>query len=353
MKNKKHIAKKFFLSLIAIFIVGALSVYGLYHKGSIKKPSFHGQTVLIDAPQEEVVYGQQDQEGTIIYKDKKYKYNDGLVTILFMGIDNKNAIGFVPKKNWGESGQADAIMLAVFDRKTNSSKLINISRDTMTDIQRFSVDGQYLNTVNDHLALGWAAADGAHESAKAMMANVSTLFYGIDIDSYCALNINGITAINDALGGVTLVPLADDLNIKPYYIKKGEEITLKGKKAYAYVQYRDTKTDGSNNLRIARQKQYATALISQLKTTLKQDFTKALSLYEVSSKYICTDIDVDYALFLASLLPKVDFSSADIIALEGENKYGGAHDEFYVDGDKLKQLVIDTFYLPIEEPAKN
>ena len=67
------------------------------------------------------------------------------------------------------------------------------------------------------------------------MAAVRRLFYNVPINSYVALDLDGISYMNDAVGGVGLTPIETFRNFT-----EGETVTLWGKDAESYVRYRDT-----------------------------------------------------------------------------------------------------------------
>ena len=104
------------------------------------------------------------------------------------------------------------------------------------------------------MVLEYAFGDGKEKSCQYMVDAVSKLFYGIPINGYVAFNMETISQLNDAVGGVTVtVPEGENISDK---LKSGETVTLNGDDAVSFVRYRDTSVEGSNNLRIARQKQY-------------------------------------------------------------------------------------------------
>lgn len=58
-----------------------------------------------------------DDPDLVWYKGKAYRYNEELVTILFMGIDQRSEVIERREGISGESGQADTIFLLVMDQK--------------------------------------------------------------------------------------------------------------------------------------------------------------------------------------------------------------------------------------------
>ena len=78
-----------------------------------------------------------EQGKEVTYQGEKYVYNEELVSILFLGVD-KEAFEEGGTVGDGKAGQADALFLLVLDTKTGKSRLIAISRDTMTDVNVYS-----------------------------------------------------------------------------------------------------------------------------------------------------------------------------------------------------------------------
>lgn len=104
--------------------------------------------------------------------------------------------------------------------------MIAISRDTMTEIATYDVKGNYIGDSVNHLGLAYAFGNGKDTSCEYMVHAVSKLFYGIPINGYAAFNMETISKLNDAVGGVTVtVPEGEDLSKK---LKAGTAVTLKG-----------------------------------------------------------------------------------------------------------------------------
>ena len=104
---------------------------------------------------------------------------------------------------------------------------------------------------------------------------MSRILYGVPIDKYFALNLEGIKPINDAVGGVTLTALYDIPNAG---ITKGKEVTLKGDMAEAYVRSRDMDRATAAYERGERQMQYVKAFANQVLGAVKSDFNVVTDL---------------------------------------------------------------------------
>lgn len=286
---------------------------------------------------------EEEDEDLIRYDGKAYRYNEEIITVLFMGIDQRSKEIEEQTEVSGESGQADTIFLLVMDEKARKMKVIGISRDTMTAIKIFDYKGNYLGEAVNHLGLAYAFGDGKESSCQYMTDAVSNLFYGIPIHSYVAVNMEAVARINDAVGGVT-VTVTEDMKESGMKWAKGEKVTLKGKEALNFIRWRDTSVHHSNEQRMARQKQYIMAFMSQAVQAVAQSPTLPVTLYQSMAKEMVTDIGIDQAVYLMTKAFSMSLSEEDIIMLPGETKEGSVYDEFYADDDALYELILDTFY---------
>ena len=97
-----------------------------------------------------------------------------------------------------------------------------------------------------------------------------------------------------------------------------------------------------------RQKTYVNSFISEAKRAISKDPLLTADLYEQITSDMATSIGVNEAVYLASLLPSVHFSLDDIQAVEGTIRQGKRYEEFYVNEDKLTELILDTFYEEVQ-----
>ncbi len=282
----------------------------------------------------------------IWHNGKAYRYNDQVITLLCMGIDQAGEEIQKAKDVSGESGQADSIFLAVMDPVSRQLRVIAISRDTMTKIPAFDNKGNYLGENINHLGLAYAYGNGREKSCQYMVDAVSKLFYGIPINGYAAFSLETIGKLNDAVGGVTVtVPEGEDMTSADPQLKSGEAVTLTGDMAETFVRWRNTEEHGSNNMRIARQKQFLVSFFQQAAAAVQKNVSLPASLYQEFSSEMVTDINLDKAVYLISEAAKMSFQEGNLTVLQGEAKTGKVYDEFYVDDDALYELILDTFYM--------
>jgi LCP family protein required for cell wall assembly len=319
------------LLALVIIAIATLAVMINMGKGSLLDKS----GMNIDVPKNAEAI---DNGNYIYYKGYKYKYNDNVTSILCMGID-KDTLNKVDGEV-GTGGDADTIFIATLDINTGKSKFINISRDTMAEIGIYSPSGSYIGEKKAQIALAYAYGDGHHTSCHNELVAVRQLLYNIPINSYLALDMQGIGAINDAMGGVTVV--------SPETIgefKQGETYTLMGSMAQKYVRERSHATIDGNSLRMQRQKSYLESFGSSLMDKTKADLMTPLNLYNTATPYICTNIDANKVAFLSYNAVRGNYKGVDIVDIPGKLKQGKNYAEFYVDETKMFEIFLDVYYI--------
>lgn len=345
------------LALLAILAVIAVVLVNVWRSNGRAGLRQHAQTTAEDTPsgmqaaamekdtdasQEEASY--ELQEGQIRYNGKTYQYKENLMNILCLGIDSRD--GIAKEKTPGKAGQADCVILAVLDDEAKTIQLINISRDSMVPVHVYATDGSFVEDRREQLALQYAYGNGRDWSCQLMEEAVSDLFYGLPIHGYCALSMNSIADLNDAVGGVTVTVPEELAVMQPKLFTVGEIVTLRGELAYHFVHDRAYKSAdvASNNKRIARQKTYAVAFVNQLKQGMKEDMTLPVKLYQTAEKQMVTSISLDQAVYLCTEYMNCSFDTENIYTIDGEVTMGEKYAEFNVDDDALYQLILDVFY---------
>lgn len=319
--------------LIAIVLAAIAAVTVLINVG---KGELVGDTdnVVIEIPDK---VDNSDNGKYIIYNGEKYKYNENITTILFMGIDKR---GFDENNELiGANGDADALILMAYDTKTGKSNLISISRETMAYMNVYSSDGAFVGTKKQQLCLAFAYGDGKETSCENQVDAVQKLFYNVPINSYIALDLDGIAYMNDAVGGVTVEALETFKNFT-----EGEVVTLYGDNAETYVRYRDITQVDSNNNRMKRQKQYLNAFFNQLVTQTKSNVTTVVDLYNAASPYVVTNVGVGKAVYLANSVLQGSFSDFDMQNVPGTVTMGEKYAEFNIDEDAFFELFLEIYY---------
>lgn len=281
---------------------------------------------------------QTDTRQDVVTVDgKKYKRNPDIQTVLFMGVD-KDARADM-HHTAGENGQSDSLNLLVTDRGKKTAQVIQISRDSMVNIDIYGADGKKLMTEEGQIALQFAYGDGDAWSCRLTTEKVSELMYGIEVNGYVALTLDGLVAATDAVGGISLTVPEDYTAIDPAFCK-GAEILLDGQLAEKYVRSRDIQQIDSNNQRMERQSQFMRVLIQKLQTV--EGNQQYMELYQKLEPYMVTSLTADemYALSEYQVSEETWKVPGRIIEKDG-------HAQYLVDNKKLQKMVLKTFYKSI------
>ncbi|MCM1558908.1 MAG: LCP family protein [Butyrivibrio sp.] len=305
-----------------------------------------GAPAETEEPEEAEILSVPWQSDWVRYNNKIYDYNDDILTFLFLGIDKMEPVSKNPDLVSG--GQSDAIFLVLLNPDTNKISIIGVNRDTMVEIRMVGLgaNGEDRYTTAE-LAVQHGFGDGLNQSCELTRDAVSKLFYNLPIHGYVSFNMGGIGALNDALGGVQLTVSEDMTKIHPGWTQ-GTEVTLMGQDAYDYVHYRDITIFESARNRLARQKQYLSAMAAAALEGTKRDLTLPLTLYRAFSPYVVTDLSADEITYLASVIAGYSFDGSAIYTLEGSTVKGAMFEEFYPDQAALKDLIIRLYYREID-----
>lgn len=338
---KKRKKKKTYAILGCVLGAGLVLVilifaYGIYNKQKEKSE----QRIASNT-----IQAGERTSNSIIYQGKEYNYNEHLSNFLFLGIDQQEKANTETGK--ADAGQADSIFLVSWDRVEGRVTWITIPRDTMTEIQIFDQEGNEAGSAVNHLNLAYAFGDGARESCQLMEEAVSNLFYGLPIQGSCAINLDGIPVLAEAVGGITVtIPDNGMQSVNPQWVK-GAEVTLDKENTEMFVRYRDTSKSQSALERMERQKIFLVALGEKMQKTYKRDSGIISELYGAMNDYMVTDIGNDQFVKLMEVLG--ENGVAREWTLPGQGKEGEDFDEYYPDDDALYEKILETFYIE-EEP---
>ena len=239
------------------------------------------------------------------YNGTAYAKREDLETVLLLGVDKFE--GETPE-GYVNNQQADFLLLLVMDKQNETCTPIQLNRDTMTQIQILGVTGEPAGTFTGQLALAHTYGSGEEDSCENTVLAVSNLLYGMEIDHYVSLTMDGVALLNDLVGGVT-VEVLDDFSGIDDSLVQGETVTLQ-------VQQEDGFT-----------------------------LDALLQLNE----YMVSDCTVDQLSELGDSMAAYEIE--DIRTTEGDAQVGEEYMEFTVDEDALQQLVLEVFYDAVDQPT--
>ena len=300
-----------------------------------------------------------------------------IVTYMIAGIDKRPEE--VAAQDYRNDSCADFVLLVIVDKSNQEISAINVNRDTMVVMDMLGYDGWITKSENDKqpLTLAHTWGDGGQESANNLRRAVSRLFLNVSIDHYITLRMEAVGALNDYINNnatspnqkvsVTFGENADMIGL-PESWQAGDTVVIEGDQALTLVRTRDTDADGSNALRMERQKLYIEALLKSIGAN-KWDRSYLLGALKAVDGSIYTDhSNIDGLQYeLEELFDAFGFyTRKEVINLvPGEEGTGYGHygkyvrlsgvtnDAFYIETPEekaaLQKLVIKEFYRKIEK----
>ena len=337
-KKKMKTPYKVLISVLCVIVALNICVVTtfavLYFRG--KKQALPDARPSIVPPSEAEAVIDGDDEDAVYYLGEKYRYNENIATCLVLGSDNGNK----SENEVGAKGEADAVFLVAFDTQSGKVYIINISRDAMTDVDIFSTDGFLVRTERLQLCLAYDYGTDEEASSKNVAASVTRLLYGVPVTRYMSLDINAVSVITDAVGGVSVPEYNEKMSEKT-----GGTVTLYGEDAIHYIQRRDKSVLDSNNTRMQRQTDYIRSFAKVALESVKADITVASDLFGILGDYMTTDITPSLVTYYATNYITKD-GSLTFLSLPGsvvEGKDGYA--EFEVDPIKTFEMILSVFYI--------
>lgn len=328
-KNRGNQKQKIVIIAVVIFLIAAVGgvLYSVWKKNQTTVQS--GGNVQ-----------EAEDSMMVTYQGEKYRYNRNLKNIVFLGVDKREAVQIQDYP--GRGGQSDAILLLVMNKDTKTTKVLQISRDSMVNLKIYDADGNLLTEQRGQLALQYAYGDGAKKSCRLSRDAVSDLLYGVPIHGFLSLNMDGIVSVVDALGGVPMTLEADYTYVDPAY-QTGAEILLDGAAAERFVRYRDIGITGSNNIRMERQTEFLHAMLKAVKSYMQKEKGYETLLDSVSP-YMVTDLTAEEMKTLSEYQVEETMQK-----VPGETVEGEEHDEYIVDDAALYEMVLEIFYEKVEK----
>lgn len=297
----------------------------------------------------EIIANMSDNKNfDLIYNHKKYTYNNGIINLLVLGIDSF-LINY-EKQGLYNGGQSDAIYILSLDTVNKKFWLVQVPRDAVAYVDIYDEEGNIMKSVEAQIAVQHGFGNGLEESNYRSAKAISRMLYGLPIHSTTSVNMGGVIAVNDAIGGVTVQSLhtftteGNDYGTNETFIE-GETYTLMGTSAYNYIHYRDVHRMNTSSERLARQKQYLNSFFNSAWSTIAHNPTKIIDIYNTAMDYIITDLSTSEMVTLVSEAAGCSFDG--IYTLEGKVRDGqqsGESEHFDLDQDKLKEYLITNYY---------
>ena len=318
--------------LAAVVIVIAIAAFAMMKSGenAVKQANTAEDIQSADSA---VTY---DEGHTVEYNGKTYALNDNMVSVAIIGYDRQTE-QVVPGKS---VGQADAVMVLAVNLDTGETTGIGIPRDSMVEVGEFMGD-TFTGMSTMQLCLAYAYGDGGELSSQYTASAVSRVLYNMPVNYYFALDMDGVGALADAIGGVSLTPTQSIPNTN---IVEGEPTVLFGSNALKYVQWRDTSVLTSSLDRQARQSQFVETFCKQALSSAQGNVGTLVNLYTTASNYAVTNLGLNEFSYLASSVLATGIMSVDMTTLQGTMQQGDKFAEFYLDKTNVYETVLNVYY---------
>lgn len=312
----------------AAVLLAALYVGGRWLEKQEERPEARGDYTL-----------RQAHIPTVEVDGITYRQRQNVTSILLMGVDQPSE---AKQSGYRSGGQADFLRLLVIDGNAKTVSQLQIDRDTMTPITILGVLGNQSGTRTAQISLSHGYGATAEQSGKLTQSAVSNLLFGVPIDFYMALNLDGISELNDAVGGVT-VTLADDFSALDAAMLPGVTLTLQGEQAEYYVRSRMSMAIGTNEARMARQEEYISSLTEKIMGRVQDNANFVGEIFDQLTPYLSTDIS--RGRLINEVWAARDYERKPLYRPEGTHRV--AEDgfmQFQADEADLERIVLEMFY---------
>lgn len=325
MKKRKHGKQLAFFVLILILVLVML---------------YSGLRILESTVLSSGAKGEPAHVSKTITRDGvDYFPRQDITTVLVMGIDKFGPVEH--SQAYTNTGAADMNMLLIFDETNKICNALHLNRDTMVDMPVLGLGGRQAGTYYGQLALSHTYGTGLEDSARNTCDTVSALLYGTEIDYYVAMHMDAIAVLNDAVGGVTVNVTEDFSEIDPT-IAMGQ-VKLVGNQSINFVRSRNL-GDRLNISRMERQKEYVDGFLAAFRSMRETEPEFILTAYEQVQPYLVTDCSANA---ISGMMDRYyDYAVGEVVSPEGENVRGEEYYEFYLDEEKLDELILRLFYAP-------
>lgn len=215
----------------------------------------------------------------------------------------------------------------------------------MTEVLEQNPDTGVIEPYTDHLSLSYCFGDGQAESCENTRYSVQKLLMNLEINDYMAIDTTVISALNDAVDGVTVtIPTEGMESADPAFIY-GETVTLHGAQAEKFVRFRDTKVDNSALDRTRQHRQYIAGFFQALKEKSARDSGIITKLYGEMQDYMITNMQKESYLKAAlDVLQQGTIDDSNMLTLPGYGTATDTYDEYYAETDSIPNILLDMFY---------
>lgn len=299
-----------------------------------------GAVVLVDSFSYLDIPEEPHDRKTLVIDGVSYFPRQDIRVFLFMGIDREGPVA--DSGSYKNEGAADVILTLIFDETQKEYTILALNRDSMVTMPVLGLGGKIAGSKIAQLALSHTYGNGLRQSCVNTRSTVSDLLYGITIHQYISMNMDAISILTDAVGGVK-VNVTDDFSLIDSSLVKGEMV-LNGEQAYKFIRNRKDVGDQLNLSRMERHNEFLKGFIDAYQTNVGNNVSYAMEVYNELSPYIVTDCSDQTLMNLLSRFYEYEF--VEILSPAGANVRGKEFMEFYIDEENLQQIILSLLFEP-------
>ena len=315
-------------AVILLFIIGCGLVF-----------LFYRETVL-KARTERSDPGSVGRLPTLVWEGKTLVQRKDVQTLLLIGVDATDQTSRVTNRS---GGQADFLVLLVFDSRAKEIRQMHIDRDTMTNVRYSSLFGETWKRDLLQICLSHGYGKSEQECCDNTVDAVQHLFPGMRVNGYLSVNRDQIGVINDYLGGITVTVEDDDLVPLDPALRSGATLRLNAKQAEIFTRTRISVGDGTNVSRMRRQETFMRGLVKAIRENVGPEGGGANDLFLKLESCVTTNLSRGWYVNLASRAG--DWKLADPETLAGEHTVGADQFvEFYPYEGEITRWMAETLY---------
>lgn len=280
--------------------------------------------------------------GTVALDGYHYNYYHSFENYLVIGVDDTGIA------SGDGNGMGDFLLLMSIDKTADTYTLLELNRDTITEINMIGRDGKGVGTAEYQLCtahwLGGTQAMGCENQVRA----VSKLLGRLPINGYYSINMDDIPKLNHAIGGVT-VTITEDMTQTDPAFRKGAAVTLTDEMAEKYLRARMSVGEGTNEERMGRQHAYLEAFLEEGFQKAKESPRYFYNVFDDLTEIAVTNLTGKQISRIAKALTQNERTG--IFRFEGESTTGTKlgdgleHAEFYPDPESVVSTMTQIFTL--------
>ncbi len=312
-KSKKSGTNTKLLVLIIILtLILCAAIFALRFYSDISNPeSLFEEPVIIptpalqSAPAPTAVPTPTPDPDKVLSAQSDEEFMSKRTNILVLGIDESTE-----REDWG-SFRTDTMLLVSVDFSDNDVCMVSIPRDSY--VKLYNEKGELADPENPYGKINSAFSEGGGAQKKGFDYTLNTIeqLMQLNVDYYCAFNMNVVKEVVDAMGGV-------DYDVDVEVSMNGRTLSpgfqhLDGQGVLDYCRQRKGSSDIA---RIDRQQRMLTAILEQLKSS--NQIVNLPSIYSAVQDNIMTNLSFRQITSLSLVALRMDMEQLSRYTVEGK-----------------------------------